>query len=383
MGEGVEGGDGFDEAGDGEGVEDPAGEADQVERAAIAAERDGHADERGDAGAVNLRDAVEVDDDSSSAAFENGIESGGELVAGVADGEAAVYVKDDDVAFAVQVDFDGSVLGHDLPLGIIRYPPGFVRQTLKSGGGTNKQMRLALRHEWDVNTEEARRIQDELREKWEGQDRLGAVRTVAGLDAAFVIKGSQALKARRGRWAALRAANRAIAGVVVYRYPEIEELERVHAEVRLEFPYVPGFLSFREIPALLAALMKLRRMPDLLFCDGQGCAHPRRMGLATHLGILLDRPTIGCAKSILIGKHGRVRREKGAWSPLVEGGETIGAALRTRTGVKPVYVSQGHRVSLETAIRMTLEVSDGVRIPRPTREADRFVSELKSNRLRK
>ncbi len=241
-------------------------------------------------------------------------------------------------------------------------------------------MRLAVRHEWDVNTGEARRIQEELREKREGKDRLGAIRTVAGLDAAFVIKGSQALKAGRGRWAAMREANRAIAGVVVYSYPEMEELERVHAEVRLEFPYVPGFLSFREIPALLAALKKLRRMPDLLFCDGQGYAHPRRMGLATHLGILLNRPTIGCAKSILIGEHGQVGREKGAWSPLIADGETIGAAVRTRTGVKPVYVSQGHRVSLETAIRMTLAVSDGVRIPRPTREADRFVSYLKAAR---
>ena len=178
----------------------------------------------------------------------------------------------------------------------------------------------------------------------------------------------------------MQGANRVIAGVVVYKYPEMEELERAHAEVRLEFPYVPGFLSFREIPALLAALEKLKRVPDLLFCDGQGFAHPRRMGLATHLGIVLDRPTIGCAKSILIGEHGRLGNENGAWAPMMDGGETIGAALRTRTGVKPVYVSQGHRVSLETAIRMTLSVGDGVRIPRPTWDADRFVSELKAGR---
>ena len=239
-------------------------------------------------------------------------------------------------------------------------------------------MRLAVKHEWSVNTAEARRIQEELRGKWEGEDRLGEIRTVAGLDAAFAIKGSQAMTATRNRWAAIRTANRAIAGVVVYKYPEMEELERAHAQVRLEFPYVPGFLSFREIPALLAALEQLRRLPDLLFCDGQGYAHPRRMGLATHLGILLDRATIGCAKSILIGEHGRIGDERGAWSPMTEGGERIGAALRTRTGVRPVYVSQGHRVSLETAIRMTLAASDGVRIPQPTREADRFVSELKT-----
>ena len=241
-------------------------------------------------------------------------------------------------------------------------------------------MRLAVRHEWAVNTEEARRIQEELRERWEGEDRLGEIRTVAGLDAAFVIKRSQAMNAGRRRWAAIREANRAIAGVVVYKYPEMEELERANGEVRLEFPYVPGFLSFREIPALLAALEKMRKLPDLLLCDGQGYAHPRRMGLATHLGIVLNRPTIGCAKSILIGEHQRLGNEKGVWVPMMDGGETIGAAVRTRAGVKPVYVSQGHRVSLETAIRMTLAVSDELRIPRPTREADRFVSELKASR---
>jgi len=238
-------------------------------------------------------------------------------------------------------------------------------------------MRLAVTHEWNVGTAEARQIQDELRAKWESADRLKKIRTVAGLDAAFVLKGSQALRAKRGRWNVLRNANRAIAAVVVYEYPEMKEVERAHAEVRLEFPYVPGYLSFREIPALLATLGKLQRVPDLLFCDGQGYAHPRRMGLATHLGILLDRPTIGCAKSILIGRHGELGKEKGDWSALKDGEETIGAAVRTRAGVKPIYVSQGHRVSLETAIRLTLAVSDGKRIPRPTREADRFVSELK------
>jgi deoxyribonuclease V len=238
-------------------------------------------------------------------------------------------------------------------------------------------MRLAVEHEWSVSTAEARRIQEGLRQKWVSEDRLGPIRTVAGLDAAFVLKSSQAFKATRNRWTALHDANRAIAGVVVYKYPQMEELERACAEVRLEFPYLPGFLSFREIPALLAALGKLRTMPDLLFCDGQGYAHPRRMGLATHLGMVLDRPSIGCAKSILIGKHGRVGRRKGNWAPMMDGEETIGAALRTRAGVKPVYVSQGHRVSLETAIRFTLSVVDGTRIPRPTRDADQYVSEAK------
>jgi len=242
-------------------------------------------------------------------------------------------------------------------------------------------MRLSFTHKWNVKPAEAREIQEKLRKRWEGGDRLGTVRTVAGLDAAFVLRSSQAFAARkRGRQNALRDANRAIGAVVVFSYPEMAELERAYAEVPLEFPYVPGFLSFREIPALLAALNKLRRLPDLLFCDGQGYAHPRRMGLASHLGILLDRPSIGCAKSILIGNHGPLGEEKGAWTALVENGETIGAALRTRTGTKPVYISPGHRVSLAAALHLTLSVSDGTRIPRPTREADRLVNEIKSGR---
>lgn len=237
-------------------------------------------------------------------------------------------------------------------------------------------MRLSVKHKWDVTTAEARRIQEELRERWEAKDRFGTIRTVAGLDAAFVLKGSQAFR-KPSRWNITREANRAIGAVVVFSYPEMRELERAYAEVPLEFPYVPGFLSFREIPALLAALSKLRRMPDLLFCDGQGYAHPRRMGLASHLGIVLDVPSIGCAKSVLIGEHGPVGRKQGDWSAIRDGEETIGAALRTRTDCRPVYISSGHRVSLETALRLTLSVGDGTRVPRPTREADRFVSQTK------
>ena len=245
-------------------------------------------------------------------------------------------------------------------------------------------MRFKKLHPWNVAPAEAREIQERLRAKWEGEDRLGDIRTVAGLDAAFVLSGSQALK-KRSRWTVLREANRAIGGVVVFLFPEMMEIERAAAVVPLRFPYVPGLLSFREIPVLLAALAKLKRMPDLLFCDGQGYAHPRRMGLATHLGILLDLPAIGCAKSILIGSHGDLAEKAGSWTPLTEdkaGGETIGAAVRTRDGVKPVYVSPGHRVSLESAIHLTLAVSDGVRIPRPTRAADQFVSEVKGKGIK-
>jgi len=240
-------------------------------------------------------------------------------------------------------------------------------------------MRFKKLHQWNVAPAEAREIQERLRARWKGDDRLGDIRTVAGLDAAFVLTGSQSLK-KRSQWTTLREANRAIGGVVVFLFPEMVEIERAFAVAPLRFPYVPGLLSFREIPVLLAALAKLKRMPDLLFCDGQGYAHPRRMGLATHLGILLDRPAIGCAKSILIGTHADLAEKAGSWAALTDdkaGGERIGAAVRTRDGVKPVYISQGHRVSLESAIRLTLAVSDGVRIPRPTRAADQFVSEVK------
>jgi deoxyribonuclease V len=237
-------------------------------------------------------------------------------------------------------------------------------------------MRLSVQHKWDVTITAAREIQRELRKSWEGRDRLGAIRTVAGLDAAFILKGSQAFK-KASPWNALRDANRAIGAVVVFSYPEMGELERAYAEVPLEFPYVPGFLSFREIPALLAALAKLPCMPDLLFCDGQGYAHPRRMGLASHLGVVLDRPSIGCAKSLLIGKHKPFGLKQGEWSPIRDGDETIGAALRTRADCAPMYISAGHRISLETAVRLTLSVYDGTRIPKPTREADRFVGQIK------
>jgi deoxyribonuclease V len=236
------------------------------------------------------------------------------------------------------------------------------------------------RHSWRVSTAKARAIQERFRELWQGEDRLGTIRTVAGVDAAFILTGSQAFK-KASRWEKMREANRAIGCVVVFRYPEMVEVERAHAVVRLEFPYVPGLLSFREVPALLAALKKLKVQPDLLFCDGHGYAHPRRMGLASHLGVWLDRPTIGCAKSILIGTTGELKKEAGSWTELVDGGESIGAAVRTRAGVRPVYVSQGNRVSLETAIRLTLEVTDGLRIPRPTREADRFTKTVKRRAL--
>lgn len=218
---------------------------------------------------------------------------------------------------------------------------------------------LAL-HPWKVTPAEARQIQLELRARMERDDRLPALRLVAGADVALDL--------RRGR---------AIGGVIVYHLPEMLEVERATASRPLTFPYVPGLLSFREIPVLLAAFERLRAEPDLIFYDGQGYAHPRRFGIACHLGVLLDRPTIGCAKSRLIGTHREPARAAGSWVPLVDAGEVIGAVLRTREGVKPIYVSPGHRISLARAIEWTQAVSDGYRIPRPTREADHFVEAVK------
>jgi deoxyribonuclease V len=248
----------------------------------------------------------------------------------------------------------------------------------------NKPAGQARNHVWEVSPEQARAIQEQLRKRWEGKDRLARIHSVAGLDAAFVVAGSQSLKqdARRGNRP--QAANRAIGCAVVYGFPEVEEIARAHAVLPLHFPYVPGLLSFREAPVLLAALAKLGQIPDLLFCDAQGYAHPRRFGLACHLGVLLDCPTIGCAKSLLIGSHGPVGEKAGSWTPLVDekaSGELIGGVLRTRTGVRPIYISQGHRVSLESAIQLTLMVTNGFRIPRPTRDADHFAGEIKRKLL--
>ena len=225
---------------------------------------------------------------------------------------------------------------------------------------TDVEMRVRELHGWEVTPAEARQIQVRLRERMERGDRLETVRRVAGADVALDL-----------------VRRRAIAGVIVYRFPEMEEEERAWSAQALRFPYVPGLLSFREAPALLAAFRKLRRAPEVIFCDAQGYAHPRRFGLACHLGVLLDRATIGCAKSRLIGEHDEPGQKAGEWSPLEDAGERIGAVVRTREGTKPIYVSQGHRVSLGRAIELVLAVCDGYRIPRPTREADRWVEQIK------
>ncbi len=219
-------------------------------------------------------------------------------------------------------------------------------------------------HSWQVTPAEARRIQNELRGRVETRDRLGRVRLVAGADMALDLAGQ-----------------RAIAGVITFRLPDFDEVERAAVVCPLRFPYVPGLLSFREAPALLEAFAQLRHTPDLLFVDGHGYAHPRRFGIACHLGLWLDRPAIGCAKSLLIGEHRAPAGKAGSRAPLRHDGEIIGTVLRTRDGVNPVYVSVGHRISLRRAVEFTLVACDGFRIPRPTRLADQFVAARKREAL--
>jgi deoxyribonuclease V len=212
-------------------------------------------------------------------------------------------------------------------------------------------------HDWPRTVEEARAIQETLRSRVVVRDRLGKIRTVAGIDVGFEQDG-----------AVTRAA------VVVLDFPSLAPREQAVVRQPTRFPYVPGYLSFREIPAVLAALAKLKTKPDLLLCDGQGYAHPRRFGLACHLGVVTNTPSIGVAKSRLIGVHARLPRARGCWVPLMDAGEMIGAVLRTRTAVKPLYVSVGHRISLETAIAYVLRCTRSFRLPEPARAAHRLAS---------
>jgi deoxyribonuclease V len=217
-----------------------------------------------------------------------------------------------------------------------------------------------LRHSWDLPVPEARALQERLRGRVEARDRIGRVRRVAGADVSY-DRGSPIL----------------FAALVVLDADSLEVLETASVRVRARFPYVPGYLSFREIPPLLEAFDRLERRPDLLLADGHGFAHPRRFGLACHLGVYLDLPTIGCAKSVLVGTCREPADRRGAYTALRDGGETIGQAVRTRPGVKPVYASVGHRVSLATARCWILRLAPRYRLPETTRAAHAEVNRLR------
>jgi deoxyribonuclease V len=218
-------------------------------------------------------------------------------------------------------------------------------------------VKLHHRHPWDLSTTEARALQEQLARLVVREDRFDRLDRVAGVDVGFEDSGRTA-----------RAA------VVVLDYPGLELEAQAIARSRCRFPYVPGLLSFREVPAILEAMEKLRQLPDMVLCDGQGLAHPRRFGLACHLGVLTDIPTIGVAKTRLIGAHDEVPVTRGSWAPLEDRGERIGAVLRTRHAVNPLFISTGHRVSLESALRLTLACAPRYRLPETTRQAHRLAS---------
>lgn len=212
-------------------------------------------------------------------------------------------------------------------------------------------------HAWNVTPAEARAIQEKLRGRVRRIGRPRKLELVAGVDVGFDQGGR---------------LTRAAAAVL--DFPSLQPVEESLARVPTTFPYVPGLLSFREIPALIRALESLDSTPDLILCDGQGYAHPRRFGLACHLGLITGIPTIGVAKTRLIGDHGRVPLARGRWTPLEDGGEVIGAVLRTRKGVKPVYVSVGHRIDLDSAVELVMRCVTRFRLPETTRAAHRLAS---------
>jgi len=217
---------------------------------------------------------------------------------------------------------------------------------------------MTFTHTWDLSPAEARRLQEELQEQVVHEDlTTGPPARVAGIDIGFERNG-----------AVTRAA------AVVLGYPGLEVVDKSIARRPTRFPYVPGLLSFRECPAALAALDRLTVSADVLVCDGQGYAHPRRFGLACHLGLLTGIPSIGVAKSRLIGVHDPVPETKGAWVPLRDRGETVGAVLRTRRGIKPVFVSVGYGFTLATAIDLVLGLTPRYRLPETSRHAHRLAS---------
>ncbi|MEQ8461417.1 MAG: deoxyribonuclease V [Sandaracinaceae bacterium] len=213
---------------------------------------------------------------------------------------------------------------------------------------------------FDLSPAEAEALQRAWADDVVEDDRLGSVRRVAGVDVAYEKGG-----------------DRVYAAVVVLDAATLEVVEEATHAASATFPYVPGLFSFRELPPVVACFGKLRAPPDLVVCDAQGRAHPRRFGLACHLGVLFDVPTIGCAKTLLVGQHAALGPSRGDRAPLVHEGDVVGAALRTRDRVKPVYVSIGHRVSIDTAARAVLGLAPRYRLPETTRAADQRVNALR------
>ena len=214
-------------------------------------------------------------------------------------------------------------------------------------------------HAWDVTPKEAIEIQKALQSRVNLTDDFGEIRTVAGVDVGFEENNT----ITRG-------------AIAVLDFETLDVIETAIARRPTTFPYVPGLLSFREVPAVLQAMLQLSTEPDLLLCDGQGIAHPRRFGIAAHLGLLLDIPAIGVAKSRLCGKHDDVPPEKGSFVPLMDKDEPIGIVLRSRTNIRPLYISPGHRVSIDTARRLVMHCITRYRLPETTRHAHKLASNI-------
>lgn len=230
---------------------------------------------------------------------------------------------------------------------------------MRAGTPTTRHMLTDL-HPWNLTPTEAVELQKSLRAKVRLQPPTLPIRTVAGADISFN-----------------KFEDTIYVGIVVVRLPSLETVEQVGLATTTRFPYVPGLLSFREAPAVLDAWRLLAREPDAVMFDGQGIAHPRRIGIASHAGLWLERPTFGCAKSVLVGRYEEPASARGARSQMTDRGETIGAALRTKDGVNPIYVSAGHLIDLETAVDLTLRCDGGYRQPEPTRRAHLLVNALR------
>jgi deoxyribonuclease V len=220
---------------------------------------------------------------------------------------------------------------------------------------------MTPREDASPGVQEAGKIQDRLKTAVELANRLGPVRTVGAMDISYN-----------------RFSNRAVGVLLTFQFPDLVPLESVYSVGEMRFPYVPGFLAFREGPILLSAFEKVRTPPDLILFDGHGYAHPKRFGIACHLGVLLDVPSIGCAKSVLVGEYRKPGQKKGSRSDLTDAGEKIGTVYRSQTGIKPIFISPGHRIDFVESVNWVTKCLGRYRIPEPIRQAH-----LRANELRK
>lgn len=216
-------------------------------------------------------------------------------------------------------------------------------------------------HPWNVTYREAICIQEKLRRNISLTNSVRNVRSVAGADVSYSRRGGEG-----------------VAAMVVFSYPDLDLMDEAFARGEISFPYIPGLLSFREAPLLIEAFQRLQRIPDVVLYDGQGIAHPRSLGLASHMGLLLELPSVGCAKKKLVGDFGEVGLQRGSTTPLKMEGKIIGAVIRTRRGVKPVFVSPGHLIDLESSIQLVLKTCRGFRLPEPLRRAHLMVKGIQS-----